>query len=220
MSHMATDSLVPSDRPSRRARQRASLTTEIKQIALRQIAQGGAAAVSWRAIAGEVGMNPASLYTYFGSLAELYTELITDSVTELARALTEAVDGAEPSSAERLRAWADAYRQWATAHADLFNLCFTDVIPGYEAPPGGPTVRAQTSMFVPLAQALGQPVTTVEDLAAVDPRDVTRGAAFWSAVHGVTALEVNHHINPRYVDVEAVVSRAVDAAVAGVRRPR
>ena len=72
---------------SRRDRQRRELTAEIITIARRQLAEGGRAGVSWRAIAREVGMNPASLYTYFANLDDLFTAMIIESYGGLAAAL-------------------------------------------------------------------------------------------------------------------------------------
>ena len=72
---------------SRRDRQRRELVAEIVEIARAQLASGGRAAVSWRGIAREVGMNPASLYTYFDGLDDLFTAVILDSYGGLAAAL-------------------------------------------------------------------------------------------------------------------------------------
>lgn len=184
---------------------------DIKAVALRQIADGGATAVSWRGIAAEVGMNPASLYTYFPSLHDLYTALIADGFRSLASSLAEAVATAGPSAPDRALAWARAYRQWALAHSAWFNLCFTDVLPGYEAPPGGPTVDAQRSMFTPL----------IADLpTSSSGPDLRPALAFWAVVHGATTLQVNHHVHAGYADVDDAFERAAAVAVSAlVERP-
>ena len=191
-------------RPGRRAQQREELVADIKAAALAQIADGGATAVSWRGIAAEVGMNPASLYTYFPSLHDLYTALIADGFGALGAELADAVRTAGPDRSDRALAWARAYRLWARRHPSWFNLCFTDVLPGYEAPPGGPTVEAQRSMFEPLLGDLP---------SSPDGPDLTTGVAFWAAVHGATTLEVNHHVHSGWADVDGTFERTVEVAV-------
>jgi AcrR family transcriptional regulator len=188
---------------TRREQHRADLVREIKAVALEQIATRGATAVSWRGIAAQVGMNPASLYTYFASLHDLYTALIADGFVELGAALDQAVRAAEPAPRARALAWAHAYRDWARDNGAWFNLCFTDVLPGYQAPPDGPTVVAQRSMFEPLAEAVS---------AGGDADEIAAGVAFWASVHGATTLEVNHQVRGTYVDVDRVFDQVAGSA--------
>ena len=158
------------------------------------LAEGGPAAVSWRGIAREVGVNPASLYTYFDGLDDLFTAVILDSFDRLARAVTAASDAAAAlDPRERLMACAHAYRTWAIEHPAEFNLVFTDRIPGYEAPPDGPTVAIQAEIFGPFVAALD--ALAGDPRAQPDVRDSTDDRiALWALMHGLVMLEINHHL--------------------------
>jgi AcrR family transcriptional regulator len=172
--------------------------SDVVDAARRHLAEGGPASVSWRGIAREVGVNPASLYTYFDSLDDLFTAVITRSFARLGAAVGEAAEGAvDLEPAERLMACAHAYRSWALDHPAEFNLIFTDRIPGYEAPPGGPTVEVQTAIFGPFVAAL-------DDLSGNEPAEPgarpgdaagsLERISLWAAMHGFVMLEINHHL--------------------------
>jgi AcrR family transcriptional regulator len=207
---MSVDEVVE----GRRARQRRELLEEIEAEARRLLPEGGAGNVSMRAIARGVGMGAASLYTYFDSLDDVFTMLLLRSYKRLAEATaaaTEAFAGTPP--ADRALAGILAHRRWALDHRHEFNLLFTDQLPGYEAPPGGPTIAAQVEVFQPLLDALDElshrdPDLTPEELSVV----------VWSTFHGAVTLEVNHHLD--WLDDPASVhERAVRRALASVGIP-
>src|SRR4051812_42732726 len=134
----------------RRARQRRELLDEIEAEARRLLEQGGAASVSIRAIARGVGLGPASLYTYVDSLDDVFTTLLLSSYRRLAAATAAGVAAfAKSPPADRGFAGILAHRRWALDHRNEFNLLFSDQLPGYAAPPGGPTVAAQIEVFTP-----------------------------------------------------------------------
>ena len=214
-----------SDEPpsGRRARQRAQLVEEIKSIARRQLETGGRAGVSWRGIAREVGLDPASLYTYFDSLDDLFTALLLDSYGALAEAVAAAEQRTRKRTARgRLHDLTSAYRAWALAHPSQYNLLFTDQIPGYAAPPDGPTVAAQISVFDPFRRALddelGTSFASETPLTAAQERDLL---GFFGLLHGLVTLEVNHHLDwtasPRDRILATQLDRLLDDAL-GRRR--
>lgn len=192
----------PETRPeTRRERLRRELTADILRIARRQLAEAGHGAVTWRAIARELGMNPASLYTYFDSLDDLFTGLILESYQRLAAAVDGAFQASEPTThderVERLMACAHAFRQWAVDHPAEFNLIFTDQIPGYAAPPAGPTYDAEMAVLDPLVKAAAALQGTTADPRAVSASaesDVDAVLGAWATMHGLVSLEVNHHL--------------------------
>ena len=199
---------------TRRDRQRRELVAEIVDIARRQLASGGRAAVSWRGIAREVGMNPASLYTYFDSLDDLFTAVILDSYGGLAAALEQAVASARAD--DRLPAVVRAYRTWAVDHPAQFNLIFSDQIPGYAAPPGGPTVDAELAVVRPLVRAIGERLGRPYDIdtfGELPQSEQDRLLGLWGLLHGLVALEVNSHL-PFVEDHEALVIGQVTNALA------
>jgi len=197
---------------TRRERLRRELTDDVVETARRHLAEGGAAAVSWRGIAREVGVNPASLYTYFDSLDDLVTAVILDSFSRLAREVADASEAAsELEPLERVMACARAYRSWAIEHPAEFNLVFTDRIPGYEAPPDGPTVAIQSEIFGPFVAALdaldGNPGTESDVRAIADER-----VALWGLMHGLVTLEINHHL-PFVDETAQVFDRALRRSI-------
>lgn len=205
--------MTPPPVGSRRARRRAQTVADITAEAQRQLAERGAAGVSWRGIAAAVGLDPASLYTYFDNLDALVTRLLVDNYASLAAAVAEATD-AVPATAPRRRveAGVQAYRRWALDHRAAFNLVFTDQVPGYAAPPDGPTTEAQIAVLRPIATALAE-------LLGADPDELGRPGplldtflALWAQVHGLTSLEVNHHLDwtPRDALFRRTVAQHLD----------
>ena len=181
---------------SRRARQRRELVAEITAEARRLLESGGRAAVGWRDIAGSVGLSPASMYTYFASLDDLFTELILQTYSHLHASIerTMAAFAAAPVE-DRVLAGPLAYRRWALANRGQFNLIFTDQISGYSATANGPTVEAEVSVFRPMATALTEALGADQtDLESGGP-GLDRFIGLWGLLHGLTSLEVNHHLD-------------------------
>ena len=120
--------------PPMRQRYRAQVRGEVKQAALRQLAQSGPAGLSVSAIGKELGVSGPALYRYFASRDELLTELVIDAYHDLAEALRDAASQAasrEPLA--RLEVLARAYRSWAVAQPHRYRLLFGPPLPGYDA---------------------------------------------------------------------------------------
>lgn len=187
------------EQPNRRERLRQELTGEIVAIGRRQLAEGGPSAVNWRGIAKEVGMNPASLYTYVNGIDDLFTRILLDAFGDLAAHVAAvAGDGAAGSIEERLLATCLAYRAWAVANPQRFNLIFTDQIPGYAAPPGGPTVEAEMAVGAPFLRLVGELQGRPEPLDVagfleLSTSERARLFAPYAALHGFVMLEINNH---------------------------
>ena len=133
-----------------RARARAAVVEEIKAAARAQLAEVGAAALSVRHVARELGMSSSGMYRYFASRDELLTALIIDAYDALGGAVEQAeaaVDRADLFG--RWWAAASAVRTWARAHPQEYGLVYGSPVPGYAAPQDtvGPASR------VPLALA-------------------------------------------------------------------
>ena len=197
---------------TRRTRQRQELVDDVVSEARRRLEEGGPSAVTLRGIAREVGVTAPALYTYFPSLAELFTELIVQSYQGLEDSVASALDAAgDLSLGDRLAEGPIAYRRWAIEHRQQFNLVFFDQIAGYAAPPDGPTVDAQTAVLRPIAAeyavARGR---TIDDVLS-DDQLLDDFLGWWGAFHGIVALEVNHHLNGR--DPEAIFLRHLGASI-------
>ncbi|MEU6805679.1 TetR/AcrR family transcriptional regulator [Streptomyces neyagawaensis] len=118
-----------------RARARTEVTAAIKDEARRQLAAEGAAKLSLRAVARELGMVSSALYRYFPSRDELLTALIIDaydSLGEAAEAAYAKVSGESP--ARQWVAVCEAVREWALARPHEYALIYGSPVPGYTAP--------------------------------------------------------------------------------------
>src|SRR5512137_75251 len=102
-----------SPRPRTNERQ-PHLQETIKETAWRQIAESGAASLSLRAIARELGITAPAIYNYYPSRDELVTALIVEAFTSLAEMQEDSLTGlAEDRRAVRLSVLGLAYREWA-----------------------------------------------------------------------------------------------------------
>src|SRR5215510_8108550 len=112
-----------------------NLQEAIKETAWKQIAEFGASSLSLRAIARELNITAPAIYNYFPDRDALVTALITDAYTSFGDWQIEAADAISINKfAERLKAIGLAYRDWAHAYPQRYELIFGTPIPGYEAP--------------------------------------------------------------------------------------
>ncbi|MET7395054.1 TetR/AcrR family transcriptional regulator [Dactylosporangium sp. NPDC005572] len=127
---------------SLRARVRAEMIDEIKEIARQHLATDGAN-LSLRAVARDLGMVSSAVYRYFASRDDLLTALILDAYNALGSAVEEA-EGQVPREAlhDRWMAMCTAVRTWAVAHPHEYALIYGSPVPGYRAPQD--TVAAAT----------------------------------------------------------------------------
>src|SRR5258708_31676439 len=84
-----------SRRIERRSRQRAANRSAILEAARRVATREGAGDLSLRAVAGEAGYAPASVYEYFRNRAELVLALAAEDMGSLARSVRESAAGRE-----------------------------------------------------------------------------------------------------------------------------
>src|SRR5688572_4617433 len=92
---------------SRRARYRAEAHEEAKEIALRQLAEGGISAISLNAIGKEMGVTGPAHYRYFASRDALLSALIMDAYRDLATTIeVSAQQNHDAIPRDRLRALA------------------------------------------------------------------------------------------------------------------
>ena len=105
----------------RRARNRIAVEADILRVARAHLATSGAAALSLRAVARDLGMVSSGIYRYVESRDELLTRLIVDGYTSLAAAVTTAHDAVDPADlGGRWDAVAHALRAWALEHPHDF----------------------------------------------------------------------------------------------------
>lgn len=118
-----------------RARNRAGIEAELRAAARRQLAEVGAAALSLRAVARELGMVPSALFRYVSGRDELLTLLIVEAYTALADEVQAAHDRVDPADLPgRWAALAESMRAWALANPHEWALLFGSPVPTYHAP--------------------------------------------------------------------------------------
>lgn len=123
--------------PRSRRRHDARIQTlrAISDEARRQLAEVGAAGLSLRAIARELGMVSSGIYRYVASRDELLTRLIVDAYGDLADAVESAV--ADSGSGDAAESWAvrcRSVRRWALERPHEWALLYGSPVPGYAAP--------------------------------------------------------------------------------------
>ena len=212
-------------RPSKKT-QIPNLQEAIKETAWKQIAESGAAALSLRAIARELGITAPAIYNYFPDRDALVTALIIDAYTSFGDSQIEARDAISPEKMlERLTAIGVAYRQWAVTYPQRYQLIFGTPIPGYVAP---------LMEVMPLAaRSLSALVSVIDDLRIANKLNATGypevqpgyeqqfeiwksfagdynvlalavSMLIWSRVHGLVSLEISNNMPPFGVDGDAL----------------
>ncbi|WP_239404958.1 TetR/AcrR family transcriptional regulator [Frankia sp. Cj3] len=210
--------------PRRRDRLRAETVREIKMIALKHMAAGGAATVSLRAIAREMGMTAGALYSYYDTRDDLVIALIADVYGQLAELLDMArtTRPADDPGAQLL-AVGLAYRQWAINNTGEFQLVYGDPLPGCQAPEGAVALAAEYRACGVLLKIVAAAWPAVERSQAIDdyrwsdfdpafvamvgesfpelpPSAVALSLRIWGRLHGLIALEVYGHLRPQILD--------------------
>ena len=198
-----------------RDRFRAQMRQEVKDAALRQLADGGPGALSLNAIAKELGVSGPALYRYFAGREALLTELILDAYADLTTAISTAD--------RRLPALATAYRAWATAHPHRYRLLFGAPLPGGDAHDAKLVEAARKAMDVlltragpgpqptqPLAEAL-RGWTRDRGADGVDPGTALHAVTAWSRLHGFVSLEIEDNFRRLGLDPDHVFAAEVDA---------
>ncbi len=161
MGPMAT----PTD-PGIRARNRAKLEAQLRDVGRRHLAEHGAAALSLRAVARDMGRTPSSLYRYVRDRDDLLTVLIIEAYDDLGDALDAAVAGQEPGRSA-FEAFAHALRAWALVHPSEYALLYGSPVPGYHAPADA-TARAGNRPILTLARIVAG-LAVVPDIPGTSP---------------------------------------------------
>jgi AcrR family transcriptional regulator len=212
-----------------RERVRAELTAEITAAARRQLGEVGAAALSLRAVARDVGLVSSAVYRYFPSRDDLLTRLIIDGYD----AVGEAAEAADRPGEELRTRWLSvcrAVRAWAREHPHEYALLYGSPVPGYAAPPdtvpaagrvglvlGGILADAIRSGALPEgtgerdATLLGDGTTAAlgGEHPALDDTVRVRALLAWSSVFGSISFELFGHFVGSVEDGDRYFDRAV-----------
>ncbi|MDN3358279.1 TetR/AcrR family transcriptional regulator [Actinomadura sp. DC4] len=215
-----------------RERVRAELIGEITDIARRHLGRDGAAGLSLRAVAREMGMVSSAIYRYFPSRDDLLTALIIDGYN----AVAETVEKAEAACprGDHMGRWlavCHALRDWALAHPQEYALLYGSPVPGYSAPED--TIAPATRTVLVFGGIFGDahrdgvldppggyppaPATFAGDANAIRtvllpdvPDDmVARAVTGWPGLFGAVSFELFGQYNNVITDLAAVFEHAM-----------
>ena len=223
-----------------RARAREQTMRDIVRIGRAHLATDGAAALSLRAVARDLGLVSSAVYRYVANRDELLTLLVVDGYDELGDAVDAALERVgRDDHAGRMVAIGRAVRQWALAEPATYALLFGSPVPGYEAPaerttgPGTRVVRRLVEVWedawvageVPADESPVPPRRLARDLARVrremgitaPDRLVVRGMLAWAALFGCVSFEVFGQYGPdTFTDPKDIFEHHLEALVATV----
>ena len=197
---------------AKRRESRERIEAQIIELGRRHLVEHGAAGLSLRAIARDLGMVSSAVYRYVASRDELLTLLLVDAYSDLAdtvdRAREEVPDDAW---SDDVVAIAHAARGWATTHPASWALLYGSPVPGYHAPAErtvGPGTRVVSALFDAVAAGIETGDIMLTNSLAPQPMSsdferlrqefgfpgddpvVAKCFAIWAGVVGAISLEV------------------------------
>lgn len=202
-----------------RAESRERITAELMAAARRQLAEVGAAGLSLREVAREIGMVSSAVYRYVDSRDDLLTRLIVEAYDALGEAAESAgaaaVAAAPGDDLARWCAIAGAVRAWALEHTHQYLLLYGTPVPGYAAPEL--TVGSGVRVTLALVEVIGDahdagrlappseppliaPDPLPSELAqlagraatAIDPTTILAFLAAWTQMFGLISFEITN----------------------------
>jgi AcrR family transcriptional regulator len=195
----------------KRQESRDRIEGQIIELGRRHLVTEGAAGLSLRAIARDLGMVSSAVYRYVASRDELLTLLLVDAYSELADEVDSARDAADAPWRDQLLAISRAVRRWAVDQPARWALMYGSPVPGYHAPRErtvGPGTRVVGAMFDAVAAGIASGDIPQTNVAAAQPlstdfdrlRDefgfpgddsaVAKCFVLWAGLVGAISLEV------------------------------
>ncbi len=118
-----------------RERARAQTMDDITRIGRQHLARYGAAALSLRAVARDLGVVSSAVYRYVKSRDDLLTLLVVNGYDELGASVEAALaDVPRAAHRDRFLTLGRAVRAWALAEPATYALLYGSPVPGYSAP--------------------------------------------------------------------------------------
>lgn len=202
---------------NRREKRRTATLEEIRTTAWKQIGETGAASLSLRGIAREMGITAPALYRYYKDRDALVTALLIDAFTAFSMALEAGRDAHRADDhAGRFRAMCKAYFTWAAQNPQRYELLFGTPISGsLFAEELGPIAQRSflilqgvigeaymagkiTGEFttVRLTPPLRSKYAMLQKIGMPYVPVVTHLAlSVWSMMHGITSLYLHHYLS-------------------------
>ncbi|MEN0066083.1 MAG: TetR/AcrR family transcriptional regulator [Myxococcota bacterium] len=177
----------------------------VLEAARRLLHAEGAGALTVRRIAAELGVSRQVVYSRFGNKAGLLQALYADGFSHLAQTVRDVQ--AKPGTDEHILAVAAAYRTRALAEPAIYGLLFDDT-PDFE--PNGDARNTSIEAFGSIVDVAARWL----QVPPTDPKAVSLATSFWSASHGVVALERAGHLSPAVAtrQLETIVRRILNGS--------
>jgi AcrR family transcriptional regulator len=196
---------------AKRRDSRERIESQIVELGRRHLVEHGAAGLSLRAIARDLGMVSSAVYRYVASRDELLTLLLVDTYSELADVVDRAREAVPDLWSDDVVAIAQAAHGWAIDHPANWALLYGSPVPGYRAPAErtvGPGTRVIGALFDAVAAGIAtgdikltnhsapQPIS--DDFERLrqefgfpgDDAVIAKCFAIWAGVVGAISLEV------------------------------
>ena len=203
--------MCQTSRVGKRQESREQIEAKIVELGRRQLVDHGAAGLSLRAIARDLGMVSSAVYRYVSSRHELLTLLLVDAYSDLADAVDRARETVGDLWSDDVIAIARTARRWALAHPAGWALLYGSPVPGYHAP-AERTVAVGTRVVGAIFDAVAAGIATGDIRLTNDPapqpmssdfelirqefgfpgddRVIAKCFLLWAAVLGAISLEV------------------------------
>ena len=216
------------------------LQQAIKDTAWQQIAQHGAAALSLRAIARQLGITAPAIYNYFHRRDDLVTVLIKDAYLSFGDSQQAAIRDLPAEDYHlQLITLGLAYREWAIAFPERYQLIFGTPIAGYHAPLAEILPAAARSLSIlihvlasareagqlrleasiPLGDNLQSMLNSGRELHQVSEEVLYQAIIVWSRVHGLVSIEIGHQFPVFITDAGELFRREVQVLCSQVLEP-
>src|ERR1700716_3863495 len=175
--------------------------------ALELLEEGGATALSLRAVARRAGVSPAAPYRHYADREALVSAIAAVGYRELAERLAAAHPS--PSTPEQLASVATAYVQFALERPALFRIMF-----------GEPCDRDNDERVAATA-AVSHYVRAIVKRSFPQADPDALATAVWALVHGLAFLHFDGKLDAPTPSVVADrVTSAIEALLTATGRPR
>ncbi|WP_028046004.1 TetR/AcrR family transcriptional regulator [Cellulomonas sp. URHE0023] len=228
--------------PTARERARAEVMTDLLAAARARLVTEGAAALSLRAVARDLGMASSAVYRYVESRDALLTLLIIEAYDAVGLVAEEAVARAPEDPAAAWLEVARSVRGWALEQPYSFELIYGTPVRGYRAPEDTvlPAVRIWGVIVGLVMRAWSEGTLTsagpdfdprgrlapevfafvgIQDPAEV-PDDIARSAArsatLFTSLIGAISVELFGHLHRVAGDFPRLFDVTIATAAAGV----
>ncbi|CAM3560399.1 TetR/AcrR family transcriptional regulator [Smaragdicoccus niigatensis] len=160
-----------------------SVRERVIDVAARLLDEEGAAALSTRRLAKELGVSTMAVYTHFGSMGEVFKAVAEEAFARFADALDAVPLTDDPFT--DLANQAAAYRAFAKANGHLYSVMFGGLFGKWHVE------ASDISNAAPTFQVLVDATARVIDAGIFRPADPIEVAyQLWTTLHGFVQLEL------------------------------